>query len=502
MTYMTKQSAPEQAALTGRISSGPSQLLHEEILEPQFVYELHNFLPWYILVEKVMTLEYERLGLVSAEARQEIGALLSEINSETITADPKANMSDIAFAIERFVETRMTQEAPAWHMDRSRNDFQACAQIMFGRDQLLQVIDELFRFSAALHQLALNTVDLPMPGYTHYQSAQVISPGFYLAAVNEQVLKTIARLTAVYDDINRCPLGSGAMAGLELSWNQQRMSDLLGFHEPVRHALTGVANREWSLRVAAELSTFSINLSRVVTDLIAWGSTEYGLIDLPDQLAGISSAMPQKKNFPILERIRGRIAHISAYYMDFAFAQRSTGYTNLVETSKEAGSNVLTMFKTMRSALKLFTAVIENLSFKEDRMRAICEREYFGGFTLANMLALHGGVPYRKAQVLAGRYITAAIEKGLKPTQVDISLLHAAADALGLKATLSEEQLRQAFDTDYNLQVKKSVGATNPQRMRDLLAVQETETEQLLQAINERKQAVQHAFQQVEELLK
>ncbi|ASS74133.1 argininosuccinate lyase [Tumebacillus algifaecis] len=499
---MTNSSAPQQATLSGRISSGPSQLLHEEILEPQFSYELHHFLPWYLLVEKVMTLEYERLGLVSAEARREIGTLLAQINTETITADPQANMSDIAFAIERFVETRMTEEAPAWHMDRSRNDFQACAQIMFGRDQLLQVIDELFHFSHALHQLAQKTVDLPMPGYTHYQSAQVISPGFYLAAVNEQVLKTISRLSSIYDDINRCPLGSGAMAGLELAWDQKRMSDLLGFHEPVRHALIGVANREWSLRIAGELSTFSVNLSRVVTDLIAWGSTEYGLIDLPDQLAGISSAMPQKKNFPILERIRGRIAHISAYYMDFAMGQRNTAYTNLVETSKEAGSNVLTMFKTMRSALKLFTAVIENLTFKEERMRAICEREYFGGFTLANMLALHGGVPYRKAQVLSGRYIMAAIENGLKPTTVDLNLLQTAAGDMGLDVSLTEEQLRQAFDTDYNLQVKKSVGATSPERMRELLAVQETETQQLQQMIEERKVAVQHAFDLVEELLK
>ncbi|MFD2169896.1 argininosuccinate lyase [Tumebacillus lipolyticus] len=499
---MTKPTAPEQSSLTGRIATGPSALLHQEILEPQFVYELQHFLPWYIMIEKVMTLEYERLGLISGEARREIGQLLSEIDSETITADPQANMSDIAFAIERYVESRMTQEAPAWHMDRSRNDFQACAQIMFGRDQLSQVIDELMLCSQALHKLAAETVDLPMPGYTHYQSAQIISPGFYLAAVNEQVLQAISRLSALSADINACPLGSGAMAGLELDWDQQRMSDLLGFQRPVRHALTGVANREWSLRAAAELSTFSVNLSRAVTDLIAWGSSEYGFIDLPDQMAGISSAMPQKKNFPILERIRGRIAHISAYYVDFAFAQRSTAYSNLVETSKEAGANILTMFTTMRSALRLFTAVIENLTFKEAKMRAICEREYFGGFTLANMLALHSAVPYRKAQVLAGRYISRALEKGLKPTGVEIELLRAAAAEMGLEVTLTEEQLRLAFDTDYNLQVKTSVGATSPQAMRHLLGKQEEELAQFARASAERKAEFERCAERVEALLK
>ncbi len=64
-------------------------------------------------------------------------------------------------------------------------------------------------------------------------------------------------------------------------------------------------------------------------------------------------------------------------------------------------------FDTLGSVLRLFGAVLENLRFREDRMREACESEYLGGFTLANLLTLRAGVPWRTAQVVAGRYIVA-----------------------------------------------------------------------------------------------
>lgn len=39
------------------------------------------------------------------------------------------------------------------------------------------------------------------------------------------------------DEINRCPLDSGVMAGLHLSWNRQCIAERLGFDAPVRSAL-------------------------------------------------------------------------------------------------------------------------------------------------------------------------------------------------------------------------------------------------------------------------
>lgn len=483
--------------LTGRIRALPSNLLDEEILKPQFFYELQNLLPYYIFIEKAMLVEYLRLGLLSKEAAGEVALHLDTINQEVLQADAASNMSDICFAIEHYVEQRMATKAPAWHIDRSRNDVQATAQVMFAREQVLQILAELFHFADKVHLLAESTLHIPMPGYTHYQSAQIITPGFYLSAMNEQIGKTIKRLLAVFEDVNECPLGSGAMAGLELDWDCERLATLLGFHRPNRNALAGVASKEWAITIAAELSNLSVQISRFVTDLITWCSSEYRFIDLPDHLAGISSSMPQKKNFPILERIRGRSSHISAYYLDLVLGQRNTPFTNLVETAKEGGSNFAVMTRSMCSIIKLFAEVIANLSFKEERTWELCSQEFFGGFALANSLTLTSGIPYRNAQVIAGRYIVRMLENNRRPEQVDLSALETLCEEYGYHAKLTEIYVKKAFDISNALNSKQTDGSTKPAKVIKLLLEQKKERALLFELFEQQSQMIFNVCKQV-----
>jgi argininosuccinate lyase len=456
--------------LSGRVDAAPSALLHEEILRPQFEYDVAHLLPFYLAIEKVLLLEYTRLGLVSAADARVIAAVLDEVDASSLTARPDVNMSDFAFALERHVEERLPAPVPAWHVDRSRNDLQACAQLMFGRDQLGQVAAGLLALGRAAHRLATETADLPMPGFTHLQAAQVITPGFYLAAVVEQALHTLDRFAATYDGIDRCPLGAGAMSGQELDWDRDRMAALLGFRAPQPHALVAVASREWALEITAELSVLGVGLSRFVTDLMAWGSSQYGFLELPDSHSGISAAMPQKKNFPLLERVRGRSAHLSTFHLDVVLGQRGTPFSNMVEVSKEASAHLLTALTTARSTLRLFTEVLDQVRFRPDRMLAACEREHLGGFTLANRLTLREGVPWRTAQVVAGQYVVAA--QGRPPGDTDPALLAEVAGRHGIDLTAPADVLAGAFDVAAGLREKRSAGSANPDSVRELLATQ------------------------------
>ncbi|MCR8643276.1 lyase family protein [Paenibacillus sp. N1-5-1-14] len=471
--------------LTGRIVEAPSQLLNEEILEPQFMYEVENLLPAYIQIEQVMLLEYVRMGWIESEDANEIALALQSITSETLVPDLKQNMSDIAFAIEHKVVSSLIEPVACWHMDRSRNDIQACAQLMFGRTQWLLTIKYMKQLIEAVAEKAEQYRQTPMPGYTHYQSAQVITPGFYLATINEELLHHLQQWIQVYQEINQCPLGSGAMAGVELAWDRDRLASLLGFHQPRASALAAVASREWLLRISAELSLLSVLVSRFVTDLIQWGSSEMCLIDLPDQLSGISSAMPQKKNFPILERIRGKSAHLSAFHIDMVLGQRNTAFTNLVETSKEASTHFLVLLQTTQSLLRLLTTVVDHLSFHEERMLAICKRDYFGGFTLANRLTMDIGIPYRKSQVIVGQYIRNVTARGLLPSQEDAYLLLQLCKEEGFILSNAEEMIRSAFDVHQNLYAKQSSGSTHPEQVHKLLLHQQVRGYELEQEVNE-----------------
>jgi argininosuccinate lyase len=472
--------------LTGRITKSPDLLLHEEILKPQFTYEAEHLLTGYLQIEEAMLLEYVRMGHVSENGAAGIIRALQEVTVERMVADPKQNMSDIAFAIERLVEDSLAEPEPRWHMDRSRNDFQACAQLMFGRKHWLSLIERLVAFSSSLLKAAQRYARVPMPGYTHYQSAQIITPGFYMASIHAEITDMLDRWLRTYDAINQCPLGAGAMAGVELDWDRERLASLLGFEKVRSSALNAVASRGWALLIGSELSLLSVLISRFATDLITWGSSEYNFLDLPDQFSGISSAMPQKKNFPVLERIRGRSAHLSAFYMDLVIGQRNTAYTNLVETSKEAGTHVLTMFETTHSLLLLFTAVIEQVSFNEERMLELCMRDYFGGFSLANQLCLEGRIPYRKAQVIVGRYIKEAVRIGIPPYPGDAWLLQEKCAEEGFSVQDAGYLLATAFDVNHNLNVKVSSGSTNPEQVLLMLSSQKNTVDELEQGLKRR----------------
>lgn len=498
---MQRKEETEHKLLTGRIQIASSNLLYEEMLTEQFTYELHHLLPSYIWIEKVLLLEYARMGLLTEDAQAEIGLLLAQISKGNLVADRQENMTDIAFAIEQYVLQRLTKPAPAWHVDRSRNDYQACAQLMFARTQLLKTADCLWAFANVLWQRAEHLTNLLMPGYTHYQAAQVISPGFYLSAMLDQVLATLQRLDATYSEINRCPLGAGAMAGQQLPWQRELMASLLGFQQPQRHALVAVASRLWVLQIASEFSLLATTMSRFLTDIIAWGSSAYKFIDLPDELCGISSAMPQKKNFPVLERLRGQTAHINAFFTDFVLGQRNTPFTNLVEVSKEAGRYLLPLFTTLQSLLALFTTVIEHVQFQTERMHDACEQESLGGFTLANQLTLEGEIPYRTAQVIAGHYISALLEQQCPPTLASADHLRSLCARYGYTIKMQDGDIHRIFNCTHNLWNKQSTGSTHPEAVQDLLAAQRADMDRLQAAWSVHRQRNSIAGQEVDILL-
>jgi argininosuccinate lyase len=82
--------------LTGRISAGPSELLDQEILRPQFSHEVARLLPWHVAAEKVLLAEYLRMGLLNARQTHQIGCLLDSVDEADLVPEPGANMSDLA----------------------------------------------------------------------------------------------------------------------------------------------------------------------------------------------------------------------------------------------------------------------------------------------------------------------------------------------------------------------------------------------------------------------
>ncbi|MEY9887140.1 argininosuccinate lyase [Catenulispora sp. MAP5-51] len=481
----------DPAPVTGRVSSPPARLLHEEVLEPQFRYEVRRLLPHYVRVEKALLVAYERMRVLSAPECDQLARALTEA-AGSITADPAENFSDIALSLE--IETHRRAPVPRWHVDRSRNDLQACAQLMYGRERLLASAEAVAGTAAAARDLARRHLRDVMPGFTHLQAAQVVTPGFYISALSSHLLQGLEGLLSVYDALDRCPLAAGAMSGQELPWPRDLLATLLGFAVPEPHALVAVASRDWVLALAAQCSTLGVGLSRFVTDLMAWAGSGHAFLELPDELAGISSAMPQKKNYPVLERIRGRSGHLAGWYADVVAAQRNTPFSNTVEVSKEGSRGLTQALDDLDSLCRLLTAVLDAAVFRTDRMRELCEREFLGGFSLANRLALEEGIPWRTAQVVAGRYITAALEAGRQPMDTDPAALARIGHEAGHPISDPIAVLEGVFDPVADLLRKLTPGSAHPDAVQAMLDEQDAMAASLEKAWEFRRVTVEAAL--------
>lgn len=464
------------SSLTGRITAGPDEVLRREILRPQFEFELRTMLDEYVWLEKVLLLEYQRMGWMAAGDVAAVSGVLDTVTSAGLAGGAETSMTDMAFTLEQYVLVRLAEVPPAWHVDRSRNDLQAAAHMLYVRRELARFVGALSALGRAAHRLAsTDEATQVMPGYTHLQAAQVMTPGFYFAALVEQVLHTLDRLEAVHRTVNASPLGAGAMTGQELPWDRGAMAALLGCEQVRRHALVAVATRDWVLELSAEVSMLAVPLSRFVTDLMTWAGAGFGFVELPDAWSGISSAMPQKKNYPVLERIRGRTAHMMSGHVDVLLSQRNTPYSNTVEVSKEGTSQVEPMLTAAVSTLELLTGVLDRLVLRTDRMREACAAEYLGGFTLANLLTIEDRIPWRTAQVVAGGYVAAAVQRGLRPDAPDPALLAEIAAGHGHTVSEPARLLGVAFDLGNGLAVKKSEGSVHPDALRAQLVAQAAE---------------------------
>jgi argininosuccinate lyase len=146
----------------------------------------------------------------------------------------------------------------------------------------------------------------------------------------------------------------------------------------------------------------------------------------------------------------------------------------------------------MRAVLAGFCLVVERLRWRTGRMRALCEEDHFGGFGLANELTLRAGVPWRTAQVIAGRYVSATLAGGAGRS--DPAALGSAAREAGHPLADPGSYLTNALDVDAQLRAKVSAGSAGPDSVLALLAGQRARLDTLTEEWRARRAAVRNAI--------
>ncbi len=270
-----------------------------------------RLLPWDILGSLGHLEGLRAAGLLSASEQRRLSAGLRTALAAARAGDlePGAVDEDVHTTVERWLTARDPEAGPRLHAGRSRNEQVACDVRLYLKHELLAIHAAAATLAKALLAFAARHRSALWPGYTHLRRAMPSSAGLWSAAFAEGVIDTLEALPALWTQVDRSPLGTGAGYGVPIPIPRERVARALGFGDVVTTA-AAVQNGRGKLEAAvlAWCAQLGHDTGRLAADAILYGCEEFGFLVLPGRLATGSSLMPQKRNPDVLELTRARAA--------------------------------------------------------------------------------------------------------------------------------------------------------------------------------------------------
>lgn len=301
---------------------------------------------------------------------------------------------------------------------RSRNDLQATLLLFRLRKPYCRFVRQVLRLIAVLVRQARRHQHVMMPIYTHGQVALPGTLGHYYAAAALALSRDLEALLAVRDGLQTSPLGAGAVGGTDWPIDTARTAALLGFDRGPINAIDAIASRDIVLRLLAAIAIYAVTTSRLAADLWLWSTSEFGFLRWPDDLVGISSAMPQKRNPFVLEHVRGRGAAAFGAFASAALAMQATPFTNTIATSTEATAGLWPALRRANDSTVMLRTMIEAAEPDARAMERRADAGFAGATALAERLVREAGLDFRRAHALVGGCVREAVASGRPLTDV------------------------------------------------------------------------------------
>ncbi len=352
-------------------------------------------------------------GILTDQEMKEIldglGAILADLEAGRLTIED-GSYEDIHSFVEAKLIERIGDSGKKLHTGRSRNDQVALDMKLYIRSEIREMDGCLKHFLGTILRVMEENLDTFMPGFTHLQKAQPVTLAHHFGAYFEMFRRDREHLSSLYERMDTCPLGSGALAGTTYPLDRAFTARELGFIHPCRNSMDGVSDRDYLIEFLSALAVCQMHLSRFAEEVILWNSDEYRFVELDDAYSTGSSIMPQKKNPDIAELVRGKTGRV---YGDlFALLTMMKGiplaYDKDMQEDKEAAFDAI---DTVLGDIRLFDGCVATMRFRKDVMERSAKRGFTNATDAADYL-VGKGVPFRDAHGIIGRMVLDCIEKG------------------------------------------------------------------------------------------
>ena len=348
----------------GRFKNENSELLKKINNSISFDYEL-AFQD--VKLNKVYSEALFKAKVISKNEKDKIIKALNEIYQELKNKKFKFSDSyeDIHMNIEMALKSKVGDIAGKVHTGKSRNDQVSTDLKMWIKEKLDEIIKRIKQIQKTIIKKAEENINVIMPGFTHLQNAQpILFSHYFFEMINRDKIRSLQLI----ENLNECPLGSGAIAGTNFfEIDRFFIAKKLGFEKPTENSIDSVSDRDYVVEFLTILSLISMHLSKLSEDFIIWASGGFEFIKFPDSLCTGSSIMPQKKNPDAAELIRSKTGRVFSSLSNLLIIQKGipSGYSKDLQEDKEPTFDA---YYSIEIILNVADEMIKSIKINKERM--------------------------------------------------------------------------------------------------------------------------------------
>ena len=407
-------------------------------------------------VNKVYSESLKKARIISDSENRKIQKALDQIVVEINEGTFKfsSEYEDVHMNIEMSLKQKIGDLSGKIHTGKSRNDQVITDLKLWIKEKLKTIVIKINTIQNTLIKKAEININTIMPGFTHSQNAQPISFAHYLLSFFEMLERDKQRSKNLIENMNECPLGSGALAGTNFfEIDRNFLAKKLGFKKPTENSLDSVSDRDFVIEFLSVISIISVHSSRIAEDFIIWSSNAYGFLKFPDSLSTGSSIMPQKKNPDAAELVRSKTGRIFGSLQNLLVIMKGLpiGYSKDLQEDKEP---VFDCFNSIPLILDVMNEIIKSIKVEKKVMYDSSKAGYSTATDLADWMVKNIGIDFRDAHKKTGKIVLLAEKRKINLYELPMSVMQSVEPKLN-------EKVYEFLSPIKSVSQKKSYGGTS-----------------------------------------
>lgn len=403
------------------------------------------------MLNKIGVLTYDEYEILDKNLK----SIFEEISSGKLKIDMLKE--DIHSFIEEELTKRTGYLGKKLHTGRSRNDQCAVDLRLYAKKSCNLLKDALINLEENIIEIAKDNVNTVMPGFTHFQHAQITTFAHHIMSYGQMFYRDIERIIDAKDRMDFCPLGAGALCTTSYDIDRFYTAKELEFSAPTENSMDSVSDRDYVAEILFIDSLIMAHLSKLCEEIIVYSSLEFSFVTLSDSYSTGSSIMPQKKNPDMAELVRGKTGRVYGDLLALLTVLKGTPLT-YNKDFQEDKEPLFDSINTVYNSLKIIAPMLKEMTVNKDRMKKSARKGFLNATDLADYLVTKG-TAFRDAYGIVGKIVNYAKDKGLRLEEMKL-------DEYKKFSEIFKDDLYEFISLDSSLNNRNAYGGPAPSSVK------------------------------------